>query len=317
MTVLRPLLALLALCASTAWAQAWPSRPIQWIVPIPPGSAPDTLARQVAPRLAARLGQPVVVENRPGAEHNIAMQQVAQSAPEGYMLLHAVTSLATNAHLYKLAFDPIADLAPVAQISSTRWVLVVRNGLAARRVEELVEMARARPGGLSCATTGGVPDIACRMLASVAGVNLVLVPYKGGAQALTDMAGDRVDLRFEQTNGAMPMVRQERIRALATLNPRRMGGELGGLPTLAETYPGFEFVTWQGIAVRAGTPRPVIERLSAELQAVLAEEEVQRALRAVLIEADYAGPAEFGALVRKDFDRYGRLIRDLGVRAGQ
>ncbi len=314
--VFLALAALALLCqAPGASAQHWPSRPLHWIVPIPAGSSPDLIARRIAPRLAEKLGQPVLVENLPGGAHNIAMQTVARSEPDGHTLLHAVTSLVTNPHLYKLAFDPAADLQPVARVANTEWVLVARSGLGVQRTEELVALAKSSPGRLTCAITGGLPEIACRSFASLAGIELVHVAYKGGPQALNDMLGGHVDLRFETASGALPLARQGRIRALATLNPRRGGEAFGELPTLSERYPGFDFVTWQGILVRSGTPREIVARLSAELESALADEDVSRAIRATGNVPAYGAPQVFEELIRSDLARYGKLIRELGIRA--
>jgi tripartite-type tricarboxylate transporter receptor subunit TctC len=301
--------------AGVAGAQSWPSRPLRWIVPIPPGGGPDIIARRLAPALAERLGQPVIVENHPGGAHNIAMQLVAHSEPDGHTLLHAVTSLVTNPHLYRLAFDPLRDLVPVARIASTEWVLVARAALPVRGPEDLV--AYARSNRTTCAITGGVTEIACRMLAALSGANFVPVAYRGGPQVFNDMLGGHVDLRFAEASIAAPLVKGGRIRALATLNPRRGAGAFGELPTLSETYPGFEFVTWQGIVLRAGTPRDIVARLSAELDAVLADPEVQQAVRATGNQPAYAPPPVFDDIIRKDLARYGALIRKLEMRAEQ
>ena len=298
-----------------AGAQSWPSRPIRWIIPIPPGGGPDVIARRIAPALAERLGQPVIVENHPGSAHNIAMQLVAHSAPDGHVLLHALTGLVTNAHLYKLDFDPIGDLATVARIVRTEWVLVARNDLPGRAIEDVVALARASPGRVTCAISGGVTEVACRMLAALSGTQILQVPYKGGPQVLNDLIGGYVDLRFAETSIAAPLVKAGRIRALATLNPRRGSGAFGQLPTFAETWPEFEFVTWQGVMVRAGTSPEIIGRLSAALEAVLSSEEIAQTVRASGNLPAYANAGEFGALIRRDAERYGKLIRDLGIRA--
>lgn len=296
-----------------ASAQPWPSRPIRWIVPIPPGGGPDIIARRIAPALSERLGQPVIVENHPGGGHNIAMQMVALSEPDGHMLLHAVTSLVANPHLYKLAFDPVRDLVPVARVVSTEWVLVARAGLPVNRLEDLVTFARTNR--TTCAITGGVTEIACRMLAALSGANFVPVPYRGGPQVFNDMMGGFVDLRFAEASIAAPLVKGGRIRALASLNPRRGVGAFGELPTFSETYPGFEFVTWQGILVRAGTPREIVARLSAEFEAILSDPELSQAVRATGNLPAYGAPQVFEELIRKDLARYGKLIRELGIRA--
>jgi tripartite-type tricarboxylate transporter receptor subunit TctC len=307
--------AALALFGLIASAQPWPSRPIRWIVPIPPGGGPDIIARRIAPALAERLGQPVIVENHPGGAHNVAMQMVALSEPEGYVLLHAVTSLVTNPHLYRLAFDPVRDLVPVARVASTEWVLVARGSLPVNRLEDLV--AFARTNRTTCAITGGVTEIACRMLAALSGANFVPVPYRGGPQVFNDMMGGFVDLRFAEASIAAPLVKGGRIRALATLNPRRRLGEFGDLPTLSETYPSFEFLTWQGIMVRAGTPREIISRLSAAFEAMLTGPELSQAVRATGNQPAYAAPQVFDEIIRKDLVRYGALIRELGMRVEQ
>ena len=306
--------ALVCAFGSAQAAEAWPAKPIRWVVPIPPGGGPDIIARRVAPVLGKRLGQAVVVENLPGGAHNIAMQAVARSAPDGYTLLHGLTSLVSNPHLYRLEFDPAVELAPVARLVSTEWVILGTNSLAVQRLEELVAIAKSGADRVACAITGGLTEIACRALAAVSGAPILQVSYKGGPQALNDLVNGAVQLRVVEAGIAAPFVQAARVRAIATLNPRRGNSEFGDLRPAAETYPGFEFVTWQGLMVRAGTPAEHIARLGAELEAILADPDVGASLRATGNRPAYAPAAAFDTMLRNDLARYGRLIRELGIR---
>jgi len=294
--------------------EAWPSKPIRWVVPIPPGGGPDIIARRIAPLLGKRLGQAVVVENLPGGAHNIAMQAVARSAPDGYTLLHGLTSLVSNPHLYRLEFDPATELAPVARLVSTEWVILATNTLAAQRLEDVIAIAKGGTDRVACAITGGLTEIACRALAAVSGAPILQVRYKGGPQALNDLVNGEVQLRVVEAGIAAPIVQAARARAIATLNPRRGNSEFGDLRPVAETYPGFEFVTWQGLMVRAGTPVERIARLGAEVEAILADPDVGASLRATGNRPAYAPAAVFETLLRNDLARYGRLIRELAIR---
>ncbi len=306
--------ALLAAGARAA-AQAWPERPVRLVVALPAGSGADLVARIVAPGLGERLGQPVLVENRPGAAENIGMEAVARSAPDGYMLLFAVTSLVTNPHLYRLGYDPMRDLVPVAQVARANFVLVTRPSLPAQSVGEILALAKAGPGSVTCAHASGALHIACAWLKAQAGIDVTLVPYKGGVQALNDVVAERADMAFAVVHTAVPQVKAGRIRALATTDSQRGSGPFGDLPTLAETLPGFSIVSWLGVMAPAGTPPGIIARLNREIGAVLEDPAVKKRIEDGGLQAVHGTPQAFGELIRRDYARYGEIIRRTGIRA--
>ncbi len=277
-----------ALLAGGAAAQ-YPSKPLRLIVPIPPGGAPDISARVVGQRLGEHLGQPVVVENRPGSNGNIAMDLVAKSAPDGYTLgLLADSMIAINPHLYKrMQSDPIKDLAPVASIVSNQWVLSVNPSVPVKNFREFIEYARQARPPLAYASggNGSIHQLAMEMLKRRAGINLIHVPYKGGAPAATATVAGEVAAMFSGTSSA-PQIKAGRLRALAVTGLKR--SELfPDLPTIGEFYPGYE---------------------------VLAEPEVRARLNAAGgLEPYITTPEEFTAQIRRDYDKYGKLVKDIGV----
>ena len=306
---------LLSVVACAAHAQQWPEKPVRVIVPIAPGQGADALTRVVATGLSARLKQRVIVENRPGADSNIGMEYVARSAPDGYTLLVAVTALVTNPHFYNLDFDPLRDLAPVIQFASQSFLLVVHPSLPATTVTGILALARSRPGVVTCAHGGGAFQIACAWLEQRGRVDFNLVPYRGGAQALTEVVGGHVDMAFSVGLTVTPHARAGRLRVIATTRPRRSGGLFGDTPTMAETLPGFEMGGLIGLLAPAGTPPELIERLNGELQAVLAQEDV-RALLAVAGQEPAGGTSrDYAAVIARDSAKYGKIIRETGIRA--
>ncbi len=301
--------------ARSACAQAWPDRPLHVVVPFPPGGPSDTMARVLAPRLAARLAQPVLVENRPGASANIGMESVARSAPDGYTVLYGAPTLTLNPHLYKLAFDPLRDLAPVARISTDQFVLVVNTAAPAKSVAQLLEAARARPGAVTCGFSGGIPEMGCRMLASLAGVKITFVRYKGVSQIMQDVAGGRVDMFFDGLQGAAGQSKDGGLRVLARTSAKAGSGALGAVPAMSESVPEFELAGWQGLLVAAGTPGQIIERLAEELAQVLRQPDVRELVANRGSEVSYEPPEAFAAFIRREYDKYGKIIRDSGIRA--
>jgi tripartite-type tricarboxylate transporter receptor subunit TctC len=304
-----------ALLAGGAAAQ-YPSKPLRLIVPIPPGGAPDISARVVGQRLGERLGQPVVVENRPGSNGNIAMDLVAKSAPDGYTLgLLADSMITINPHLYKrMQSDPIKDLAPVASIVSNQWVLSVNPSVPVKDFREFIEYARQARPPLAYASggNGSIHQLAMEMLKRRAGINLIHVPYKGGAPAATATVAGEVAAMFSGTSSA-PQIKAGRLRALAVTGIKR-SALFPDLPTIGEFYPGYEVTIWLGLFAAAGTPDAVLAKLHAEINKVLAEPEVRARLNAAGgLEPYITTPEEFTAQIRRDYDKYGKLVKDIGV----
>ena len=309
-------LAFAAVISAHSWAQ-YPTRPIKLIVPIPPGGAPDISARVVGQRLSELVGQPVVVENRPGSNGNIAMELVAKSPPDGYTLgLLADSMITINPHLYKtMPMDPIKDLAPVASVVSNQWVLSVNPSVPVKDFKEFIEYARQARPPLAYASggNGSIHQLAMEMLKQRAGIELVHVPYKGGAPATTATVSGEVAAMFSGTSSA-PQIKAGRLRALAVTGLHR-SDIFPDLPTIAEFYPGYEVTIWLGLFTAAGTPEPVLASLHAEVNKLLAEAETRKKLHAAGgLEPYISTPAEFAALIKRDYDKYGKVVKEVGVK---
>jgi tripartite-type tricarboxylate transporter receptor subunit TctC len=307
---------LLGLAANAA-AQ-YPTRAVRIVVTIPPGGAPDLTARIVGEKLSAGLGQPVVIENRPGANGNTAAEQVAKSAPDGYTLLLAADSLlAINPHVYsRMPIDPLRDLAPVASLVSNTFVLSVNPALPVVTFQEFVEYARKADPPLTYASggNGSQHQFMMEALKQRAGVNLVHVPYKGGSPATTATVAGEVAAMFAGTSTA-PQIKAGKLRALAVTGARR-SEVFPDLPTIGEFYAGYEMTIWLGLFAPAGTPEPVLGRLREEIGKAIASPDVKEKLeRAGGLQPFVTSPADFSALIRRDYDKYGKLVREIGVRA--
>ena len=311
-------LAILAPHAARA-ADAYPAKPVRFVVAFPPGGGTDIIARAIAQKLAERIAQQVVVDNRPGAGGNIGTDIVAKSAPDGYtMLMGSAGPLAINASLFgKMPFDPIKDLAPVTLAASTPNVLVVHPSLRVATVKELIALARARPGEINFASSGhGTPaHLAGELFNSMAGVKMVHVPYKGAAPALADLLGGQVQLMFSTMPPALPHVKDGKLRALAVTSAKRSPAA-PDLPTLDEiALPGFEANTWHGVVVPAGTPATIVARLNREIVAILHLPDVVERLSGQGAEAVGSTPEEFAAYIRAETVKWARVVRESGAKA--
>ena len=306
----------LALVSLAAWGQ-YPSRSIRLIVPIPPGGAPDISARVVGQRLAELVGQPVVVENRPGSNGNIAMDLIAKAQPDGYTLgLLADSMITINPHLYKaMQTDPMKDLAPVASVVSNQWVLSVNPSVPVKSFKEFIEYARRAKPPLAYASggNGSIHQLAMEMLKQRAGIDLVHVPYKGGSPATTATVAGEVAAMFSGTSSAA-QIKSGKLRALAVTGLHR-SDVFPELPTIAEFYPGYEVTIWLGLFSAAGTPEPVLASLHAEVNKLLAESDIRNKLHAAGgLEPYISTSAEFAALISRDYNKYGKLVKDVGVK---
>lgn len=310
---MRLFLALLMIAASAAHAQEWPARPIRWLVPFPPGGPADVVARIVAAGLAERTGQPNPVENHPGASGNIAHATAAKAAPDGYTLLFVVPSVITNPFYMKASVDPFRDLAPLIHLDSASMVLVARQGFAPASTADVLAHIRANPGKTTCGASGALPSVACELLRTHAGADLLMVMYKGNAPAMNAVMGGEIDLLFDVVNIAAGQVKAGRVRAIASTAPRR-GGLLPDLPVMAETIPGFELVTWHGVMTAPGTPRALLERINAELNAVLERPEIRSRMENSGLQVTGGAPEAFAEIVRRDYEKYGAALRSAGVR---
>ena len=303
--------------ANAGAAEAYPSRPIKILVGYSAGGAVDAIARSVGQRLSVILGQPVVVENKPGAGTNIAVKALIASPPDGYTLLLAANALAVNPSLFEPApYDLERDLTPVASVGRVPVVFSVREGSAIKTLPELVAAAKAKPGGVTVATpgNGSTPHLAMELFQHTAGMSLRHVPYKGGAQALTDVLGGHVDVVAVNALEVLPLAKSGKLKVLAVMSGER-AAVLPGVPTVAESgYPGFESSVWYGFVAPAGLPQPLQAKLHDAVQKALASPEVRDQLAAAG-GVTLPGPAaQFDKLLKTDAARYGKLIREANIK---
>jgi tripartite-type tricarboxylate transporter receptor subunit TctC len=297
---------------------AWPARAIHLIVPFPAGSSPDLIARMLNDKLAAALGQPVIVENRPGAGGNLGTALVAAAAPDGYTIgLSIGGPLAVNKALYaKLNYDPFVDLAPITLVASSPNVLVVDAKLGVGSVQELIALAKAKPGSLNYGSVGNgsASHLTMELLKSLAGIDIVHVPYPGSPQVNAAIAGGQVAAGFVVPGTAMPLVQAGRLKAIAVTSAAR-SPVLPELPTVAEAgFPGFQSTAWLGMVAPARTPAVVIDRLSTELSRIILSDEASQRMRAIYFQALGSTPAELAAFMREELERWGKVIRQTGAR---
>jgi tripartite-type tricarboxylate transporter receptor subunit TctC len=317
LTRLRALLFLGCWLAASAFAQ-YPSRPIHILVTIPPGGAPDIVARVIGEKISPSLGQPVVIDNKPAANGNAAAAEAARAAPDGHTLLLAADSLITiNPHVYsKMPVDTLKDLTPVSSLVSNQFVLSINPALPPKTLPEFVEYAKKANPPLAYASggNGSQHQLTMEMLKARAGIDLIHVPYKGGAPATTATMAGEVAAMFSGTSSA-PQIRAGRLRALAVAGAKR-SPSFPELPTIGEFYPGFENSIWLGLFGPAGLPEDVLNRLRAEVNRALESPDVKASLLGKgSLETLILSPQEFEALIRRDYDKYGKLIRSLGVKA--
>jgi tripartite-type tricarboxylate transporter receptor subunit TctC len=318
--MLRAALAAMMLIAPAAVSAAdYPTRPITLVVPYAAGGGNDVIARIVAERMSASLGQPIVIENRGGAGGTIATRQVAKAEPDGHTLLIATSSLAINPSLYpNVGYDPRKDFAAVGLIASSSNVVLVHPQVAAHSIKELIALAKRDEGKLTFASTGTGSSVhlAAELFAGMAGVKITHVPYKGSGPALNDLLGGHVTMMFSTMASAAGLVREgSKVRALAVTGATR-SGLFPDLPTVAEAgLPGYEAVLHYGIVAPAGTPRPVVEKLNASLNAALASDEVKRRLAVEGAEALPVSPDEYTADIAKEEAKWSEIIRKSGMKA--
>ena len=314
----RAALAALALAPLGAAAQGWPARPISLVVPYPAGGPVDVSARLVAQKLQASLGQPVVVENKPGAGGNIGADFVAKSAPDGYTLvMGAIATHAINPALYpRMPYDALRDFRHVALVVQVPNVLVVNNDLPARSVPELIDLLKKNPGKFDFASgsTGSTGHLAGELFKQMTGTFMVHIPYKGAGPAVTDLLAGRVHLMFDNLASALPNIRAGKVRALAVTTLQRTSF-LKDIPTLDESgLKGFDMTTWWGVMAPAKTPEPVVERLAAEIGAAIRSPDVRERLAAMGSETPAVRtPREFTAFVEKELRTYAPLVKRSGA----
>jgi len=307
-----------ALPLSDAGAQNYPTRPIRLIVPQAPGSSSDTLARIVALELTKQMGQQVVVDNRPGGSLTIGMDLTAKATPDGYTIGYApVGALAIGPHMvHKLPYNVLKDFQPVAQTASNYMLLAAAPALPFRNVQDVIDYAKQNPGKLSNASSGnGTPGhVGMELFKFMTGTQIVHIPYKGGAAAITDLIAGQVQLMMEGLNSITPYAKAGRIRALAVSGAKRSEA-LPDVPTIAESgVPGYEASTWNGIVVPVGVPKLIVNKLNAEINQALASPSLKARFAAIGAEPAHGTPEQFAGLIRKEYAKWGEVIKRSGAK---
>ena len=314
------IIASLAVTALPAFAQSnYPNKPIRLVVPFTTGGVTDTSARVVADYLGKRLGQQVVVDNRPGASGNIGTQQVATADADGYTLLLGFDgTMVINPHVFdKVPFNTVRDFAPVGKIGDAILILVAHPGLPAKNLRDVLALSKTQSGGLFYGTsgTGGTPHIAGELLKQRTGANLTHVPYKGGGQAIIDAMGGNIPLVYTAVAGAQQHVKSGKLIGVAVSSAQR-SSSLPDVPTFIESgVPDFEINSWVGILAPVKTPKPIVDKLNAELNAVLSDPEVRERLSVLGINATPGSAEKFGDEITRDLTRYGTVVKAAGIKA--
>jgi len=310
-------IAALAAAQAAAHAQGFPERPVRIIVPLTQGGSPDTIARTIAAGLQPAWGQPVVVENRPGGNQNIGAELVAKSPPDGYTwLLTPENVLTVNPHLGKTPFDPFADFTLVMQVARIQFLLVVHPSVPATSVQELVALARAKPGTLDFGSSGnGSPQhLGGAMLQALAGIRMNHVPYKGATQAIQDLLPGRIQVWIGAANTLLPHIKDGKLRLLAVAGSERYP-TLPDVPTIAEAgVPGFALNTWLGVIMAARTPPEIVAKVNADVTRILQTPDIKARFAAIGIDVTTTSPESFAELVREDYARWGKIIREAGIK---
>jgi len=315
--LIRLALLLLLACVGSASAQTYPSRPVRVIIPFPPGGAPDLTGRLLAGRLAERLGQPFVAENRTGAGGNIAAEAVAKAPADGYTLLAGSDGpLVINPNVYaRTGFDTLRDFAPISIATSSGFVLMACPKLPLETVAQLVALAKTRPMSIGSSGFGSNHHLAAEMLKAAAGIQLTHVPYKGFGNAVVDAVGCSVDLLFGSTSAGIPHITSGKLRALAVTQPRRHPG-LPDTPTFAEAgYPSVAMDAYFGMLAPAGTPKPIIDLLYNEIVGILQDKDVRDRLSGAGLDIVASTPEQFKERLRADLAKYATVARSLGAKA--
>lgn len=308
-----------SLCAFApiAAAQAYPAKAIRIVVPLAAGGPGDLLARGIGQKLSDTMGQPVVIDNRPGANTNVGSEAVAKAAPDGYTLLATASTLTINPSLYSnLTYDPIRDFAPITPIATTPLVLVVHPSLSVRSVKELIALAKAKPTQILYGSpgNGSTPHLAAELFNTMAGVKLMHVPYKGVTGAFSDLLGGQISLMFPGAPIALPQVKAGKLRAVGTTGAKRTPAA-PELPTIAEAgLPGYEVSVWYGVLAPAGTPLAVINRLNTEIVRIVQLPDITERWAALGAEPSHSAPEQFAAFLKRDLGKWAKVVRDSGAK---
>jgi tripartite-type tricarboxylate transporter receptor subunit TctC len=308
----------LGFALAPAAAQDFPAKPLRMVVPFPPGGAVDILGRIIGERMAEQLGQPVLVENRPGANGNVAAEAVGRSPADGYTMLIAGNGLATNTALYPNSpVKMLTDFAPVAWVGYAPLIMVTAAAFPAKTMKEVIDMAKAEPGKISYASagSGSSAHLGAELLKSMTQTDMLHVPYKGGAPAIVDLIGGRVTFMLLDPPQSLPHIKSQRLKPLVVGSPARFA-LLPNVPTTAEAgYPDLEATVWWGVVVPAKTPREVVLRLNAEINKALAHPRVKEKLAELGVTTEARTPDQFGAYLRRETERWVELVKRVGIQA--
>ena len=306
-----------ALVPALAGAQAYPSKPVKVLVPYVAGGNADSITRVVAESLSRALNAQFVVENKAGAGGAIAAETVAKASPDGYTLfMTTLPQLAILPHIQKVAYDPLKDFSPISIVGTNPFVLGVHQSTGAKTLKELIDLAKAQPGRLSYAgANGSMAQLSGAMLASRAGVDMMHVPYKGGAASVLALVSGEVQMYLGNFSDIVPYVKSGRIAMLGVSSEKR-DRHFPDVPAIAETFPGFRTITWNGLVAPAGTPRDIIERLSAESQKAMKDPAVIKRLDSMGVDAYGSTPADFADTIRRDFEIYREAVKIIGLKPG-
>lgn len=301
------------LASPLALAEEWPSRPIRIVVPFPPGGPADAVPRAIAQRM--QLGAPCVIENRPGASGTIGTSVVAKAPPDGYTFLSHVSSIVIQPHLGPAPYDVLADLVPVTQTVAGSYVLVVHPSFPASDLKGFIDVVRRAPGRYTYGSfgSGSGPHLAMELLKAQARLFILHVPFRGAAPALQELIAGRLDMAFDTTFAALPHIRAGKLKAIAVGGAQRVDA-LPEVPTVAQTFPGFETDGWQGIFAPAGTPAPVVARVASEVAAALRDAELRRTIGQLGFRTVASSPADFSSTVRNDHAKWSRVIRERNIK---
>jgi tripartite-type tricarboxylate transporter receptor subunit TctC len=308
--------AVLALAADAAQSQQYPTKPVRIIAPFAPGGGTDFIARLIAQKITERLGQQVIVENKPGAGGNLGAEFAVKSAPDGYTLLLVAGSYTVNPSLYKLSFDPVNDITPIVQLSQGPFVVAVHPSVAANNLKELIELARRQPDKLSYASagSGSITHLASELFLDMAGIKIVHIPYKGTGPALNDTIAGSTQLIFGSVSTTLQFIKSGRLRGLAVTTPRRISA-LPDLPTVAEAgVPGYEVVLWHGLVAPKGVPRPIVDRLNREANEVLKAKDMGDLLATDGVAAAGGTPEQFRAVIKADIGRWRGVVKQANIK---
>ncbi len=314
--LLSALAGLVVFACGTAWAQPYPSKPPRVVIVFPPGGATDVVGRIVFQKMSEQLNQQFVIENRVGASGTIGAAFVAKSPPDGYTIMVYSATLVANQHLYKqLPYDALKDFIGITPVARLVGVLVVHPSMPVRTIRDLISLAKGRPGEIIYGTAGvgAFQHLATSLFANMAGVKMVHVPYKGGGPASIATAAGEVQVMLTPISEVLPHIKTDRVRPIAVSSDKRTT-QLPEIPTIGETVKGYEFISWMGTFVPAGTPKPIVDKLNAELKKAVADPDAASKLSAQVLDPMYMTPEEFAKLVKSEYDKYERVVKLSGAR---